>query len=83
MFTSRISHWNHSGTEEVNNALMEQAGGLCREMEKLAKEDDLPSLLNEDDGSTSGDGSALTRLSVWSRSQRQSYFWIGSRQKLL
>jgi hypothetical protein len=52
--------------KEVNNALMEQAGELIRRerLEKLAKEDDLPSLLNEDDGSTSGDGSALRDRSV-------------------
>jgi hypothetical protein len=53
--------------KEVNNALMEQAGELIRRerLEKLAKEDDLPSLLNEDDdGSTSGDGSALGEASV-------------------
>jgi hypothetical protein len=53
--------------KEVSNALMEQAGELIRRerLEKLAKEDDLPSLLNEDDdGSTSGDGSALGEASV-------------------
>ena len=50
---------------EVNKTLMEQAGELIRRerLKKLAKEDDLPSLLNEDDdGSTSGDGSALASV---------------------
>jgi hypothetical protein len=53
--------------KEVNNALMEQAGELIRRerLEKIAKEDDIPSLLNEDDnGSTSGNASALGEPSV-------------------
>jgi hypothetical protein len=51
---------------EVTNALVEQAAELIRRerLETLAKEDDLPSLLTEDDdGSTSGDGSAMGEAS--------------------
>jgi hypothetical protein len=53
--------------KEVTNALMEQAAELIRRerLETLAKEDDLPNLLTEDDdGSASGDGSVLGEASV-------------------
>jgi hypothetical protein len=52
--------------KEVTKALMEQAAELIRRerLEMLAKEDDLPNLLTEDDdGSNSGDGSALGEAS--------------------
>lgn len=53
--------------KEVNKALMEQARELIRRerLEEGAKEDDIPSLLTEDDdGSTVGDGSALGEASA-------------------